>query len=483
MAFIATEYLEQGNVEFLTRMTESDINRIIFDVRNSSRRKNIVASIIPKIEEVDSYFIFEIIYDMEEYQELSKKLMIENKITISYEKLANILNNTSFGLNYLNDNFDSILQEHKENPEFIFDYIFDNYQKCQNLINKLKIYPDLHIRSLFMSYLLEYKPKKIAGIYDDMTRYLTSVTYATNEQLSFTPTLMEIDDVCRIANAAFMAKKMILFEKLKKYIFENYPTNNLAELLLCGIFNPMTFSVSPNKRGIKEFKSDADRYFKTASNWRLQILKNYSKDVSIELLEEFKKKMLLFQKNNQFDPNLEHLDAHGLTRLLEEYVDKYLSVSKDKTYEFIGEGTTASCYRIGDYSFKLIKTKWSYENVICPNLYLILSNLEEYLIRNKTGVVQAGIEVQKFLKRDAKEVPTEIFKLFKDELNRLGYYSTDSLINGECGDNTRLLDSYLEAGTDVPDWFKEYPLVLVDRDRIYRLENKHPKQRVLHIDY
>ena len=47
--------------------------------------------------------------------------------------------------------------------------------------------------------------------------------------------------------------------------------------------------------------------------------------------------------------------------------------------------------------FKLINMKWSYEEVICPNLYLILKNLEEHYIRDEKGIVKAGIEVQKYL--------------------------------------------------------------------------------------
>ena len=43
-----------------------------------------------------------------------------------------------------------------------------------------------------------------------------------------------------------------------------------------------------------------------------------------------------------------------------------------------------------------------------------------------------------------------------------------------------LLDSYLDADThnheQLPEWFKKYPLVLVDRDRIYKKDNPFIKQ-------
>ena len=477
MAFFPTEYLEEGKVDFLDHMTHYDIKRTILDVRKSPKRKKIIDGFLPKKDEIDPFFIFEIVYDIEEYKDITKELITKWNIDLSKEKLIVMLNNTSLGFEILTDNFDNILLKFQKGPEFIFDYVLKHSVKCKELLAKLRTYSNLHIRSLFMSYLIQNEKSKFDLIYDDIRKYLTSVNYDENEQLTFLPELMDVEDVSRIAIDLLMARKISQFKLLKEYIFKNYPSNNLAELLLCGNLDPITFQIVSNNRGIKEFESDADRYFKTASTWRLNILKNHSKNVSKELLESFKKYLLYFKNNGELDPLFEHLDIYGLTRLLEQYVDKYMSISKEKTHGFLDEGSTASCYRIGDFTFKLVKTKWSYENVICPNLYLILPNLEEIFIRNEVGIVEAGIEVQKYLKRDAKNVPEVIFKYFNDELKRLGYYSTDSLINGQCGDNTRLLDSYTEAGIEVPDWFKEYPLVLVDRDRVYKLDNRKPKQR------
>ena len=62
--------------------------------------------------------------------------------------------------------------------------------------------------------------------------------------------------------------------------------------------------------------------------------------------------------------------------------------------------------------------------------------------------------------------------MWKNELDKSGYVLNDALINGECGTNAYLLDSYLEADTknpeNLPDWFKQTPLVLIDRDRVYK---------------
>ena len=161
-------------------------------------------------------------------------------------------------------------------------------------------------------------------------------------------------------------------------------------------------------------------------------------------------------------------------------IDKYLSLSKKKDFRFLAEGSTTSCYKIGDFVFKLNRFKWSYEEELCPNLYLILKNLEEHYIRDDKGCIVAGIEVQKYLSRRDIIITDEHIKWFEQELRRLGYYVNDSLVYGSKGDNCLLLDSYMDANhpnpEELPDIFKEVPLVLVDHDMIYKVKNRRPRQ-------
>ena len=115
-----------------------------------------------------------------------------------------------------------------------------------------------------------------------------------------------------------------------------------------------------------------------------------------------------------------------------------MDLSKSKGYGFIGSGSTCDCYRIGDYVIKLVSAKWSYEDIICPNLYLIAKNYDEIYLRSKNGVVQAGLEVQKYLTRKADNIVPKYFRYFDMVFNRLGYIKTDTLTNGICGNNTMI---------------------------------------------
>lgn len=177
---------------------------------------------------------------------------------------------------------------------------------------------------------------------------------------------------------------------------------------------------------------------------------------------------------------LESICCCGLGQLLEEWTEKYMDLSKSKEYGFVGKGTTCSCFRIGDYVIKLVNTKWPYEDEICPSLYLIAKNYEEIYLRDKIGIVNGGLEVQKYLTRRVDNIDPKYFRYFDLALDRLGYKRTDTLTKGTCGENTMLLDTYRDADCPnpekVPVWFRQCPLVLVDRDRIYPKDKIYIKQ-------
>lgn len=487
MAFNTLEYLEAGKVNFVFEVTSYDRKQLISWIRESERRVSIVNGFLPKLKKKLPNFCFEVIYDIDEFREdamtLLKKYSPLNKFLQSFTKefFISFITNSSLAFEYFEQNFDQILIYFQDDLVFVFDFLFKNFDQSFSLLKKLSIHSNLHIRYLFMKYLIQNKFDYIGYFYDDITRFLTDETYENFEQLSFLPKQMSVDDVCDLAFVIFDEKKDYeLWLKFKEFILNNYPYNDLGRRLLKLKEEPIgesSYRLVKNQEGIKEFSQDSDRLFQTASQGKPEMLKHYSATISKELLEAYKRKLIYFKQNGILDNSYIHLEAHGLGHDLTLFVEKYLDLSQEKTYEFLGNGSTASCYRIGDFAFKLVRFKWSYEQQICPNLYLILPNLEEKFIRDDKGIVLAGIEVQKYLSRSAEDVPLHIFSRFQEELNRLGYFTTDTLINGKCGDNCRMLDSYKDSSNpNPPTWFKEYPVVLVDRDRVYENGNRYIKQ-------
>ncbi len=467
MAFNPIDQLASGNAYFIFNLTEYDRKTLIEDIRKSPKRNIIIKKNARFLMKLYRGFLLYICYDVEEFKNLTQKI-ITPKFLNNSSKVFNLMNNTSWGTDYIINNIDEIYKNNEDIINTIISTLFMNYENNKKYIKQLSIHKNLHIRYIFMRNLLLYNQDKLPEIYDDITKYLTSYTYQEYEQITFFPEKMNIKDISDLANITFNTNSH-LWPLFKNYILSNYKTNDIAE------------NLSTSKEGKKELEKDLETLFETSRRYKIHLIKQYKNKLSKQLLEEYLKYLNMFKKNNNYDSAIEKIFTYELYEKLKEYTDKYLSLSKTQDVYHLGEGTTCSAYRIGDFTLKLVKTKWSYEDIICPNLYLIAKNLEEDYIRDQEGIVKAGLEVQKYLSKSAKNVPYQTIQEFRKELTRMGYKLNDSMINGQCGDNCLLLDDYHDADTrypeNLPEWFKETPLVLVDRDRVYRIEQDYIKQQ------
>lgn len=480
MAFNTLEYLKEGKVDFVFSLTPYDYEHLIERVRKNPDRINIVKGFLYKLLDKKSDFCLNIIYDMDEYKFETSKLLVKYGYSfLDPIRLKNVLYNTSWGRDFVKNNLDELISCNDKSIYVIFNYILEDINKNKDFIDLFYIHKNLHIRYSFMEHIIMHNPKLINEIYGDITNYL--IDEPLYEQLSFIPELdkkelMDVKEVSDLAVKSLYCGEMENWLKLKEYILTNYKENSIAKRLL------YFANIEERELFESEFKKDSDRLFETSLDYRFGIYRDYKKDVSKELIKDFYEKIKYFEVDGKLKENwtLSSIYFHGLGKKLEECVSKYLELSKDKTYEYLTSGSMSSCYRIGDYVFKLCRQKWSYEDVICPDLYIILKNIEEYFSRDSEGIVNAGIEIQKYLTRSAKDIEPKYFEKLKSELDRLGYFGTDTLMNGRCGDNCMLLDSYKDADCEnpeeLPDWFKEVPLVIVDRDRIYEKGKSYIKQ-------
>ena len=473
MAFFPTDYLKQGKVDFVFGLTPYDYEHLVELVRNDVDNNAIIKGFLPSLLDNYSSFCFAIIYDNDEFEKETKYLLSKG-FKLSDEQIINVLKNTTWGKEYVYDNRNKIIPFLKdETINELFSIVFSKFNDYQDYIAYFKINQNLHIRYLFMKFIVENEPYKLSFIYDNFLNYLTSYTRQEFEQLTFLPELMDMFDISSLAYSIFKSKlDKQYFSDLKEYILTNYESNDLAKLLLESKetqVDPATWIGKQDQEGVEEFKSDANRLFETSATYKFRILEKYSSLVKDEILNDFAKKMRIFRKKD--NSTLDHLFYYNLGKYILEYIDKYLSLSKDETCEYLNKGTTATVYRIGDFVLKLIRTKWSYEDIICPNRYFIIKNLEEHYVRNDRGIVSAGLEVEQYLKRDVSDVPKYIFNYLLDAIEKSGLLWTERYRSGAWMENCRLLNSYLDADchnhNNLPDWFKEYPAVVIDRDRFY----------------
>lgn len=148
-----------------------------------------------------------------------------------------------------------------------------------------------------MKALIKYYPNKINLIYDDITKYLTSVTNKKYEQLTFLPEKMNRKDISELAYIAYTNNETKIWLKMKEYILNNYTNNDLAAILL-DIKNGVV------ERNKKEFCSDADTYFKTSANYQYYILDRQSDAISKELLESYMGYLKVFKRKEVMDAKL-----------------------------------------------------------------------------------------------------------------------------------------------------------------------------------
>ncbi len=499
MAYKMIDRVKNEDYDFIYGLTKCDGENLIASIRNDKDRVEIIRNMIPEFIEKSPGFIFKLVYDIPEFMEESFKTF--NRKEISTQMLTSMLYNSPVGARLVSEKTEE-LAVIEEYFEIVLKCIFDTNNK--DLKKKLSMYPNLHIRYLFMSYLVLHHPEEIKSIYPgDFTDYVTSVSYESKEQLTFCPKLMDSSDISKLAVYFLIKNREEDFLKLKEFILKNYEENYLASELMGSrwIVDPETKKFQRDtKIELKRdaFKKDADNLFKSSIDFRIALYLKHKDKISSEVIKEFENKLkyILEAKrdaedyypilyNNPTEEELDRVYRAGCGKQLELWLEKYMDISKSKEYGFINDGSTSSCFRIGDYVIKLVKYKWSYEDVICPNLFLIAKNFEEIYIRGGDDTVIGGLEVQQYLSRSAKELDPKLFDTFDRELDRLGYVRTDTLTKGTRGENTMLLDTYMDADyynpEFLPDWFKKHPLVLVDRDRIYPKGSITHKQ--LHPDY
>ena len=290
MAFNTLEYLKDGKVDFVFQCTPYDYEHLIENVKKAPNRIEIIHGFLSKLKVDLPSFCFSVIYDMPEFADDAYELLDIKNVTP--EMLSNFLHNTPLGIKVLYENFDYFLSSSADKKYFdsIVKYAFDNNNV--ELIHKLSRYTDLHTRYLFMDYLIRNHADQIDSIYDDITKYTTSITYEPYEQLTFLPKLMNPDDISKLAVLLLTHNREADYKKLKDYILKDYKYNYIASQLLTDewIVDPETHRLlnDPNREmKEKEFNKDANELFRTSADYRYAIYLRHKAKISQELLNEF----------------------------------------------------------------------------------------------------------------------------------------------------------------------------------------------------
>ena len=476
-----TESLQNGNTEFLKEMKYNERLFLVKKIRKTVDKTEFIKSFLTD-EVMRDYpsFIFALIYDNDDFENETKELFSFNNgslANLSIEQFTNLLNDTKWGSKYIYDNFDKlILTNEKVKIKLIIKKIFNGDPLKEDFINKFLGDINLHRRAIFLKYTTLDFPKEAEKLYENIDKIL-EYRFIDNKQTEIVIKMSEIDLSKVIVQCLHSKLDKSIFDKLKEYLFKNYPKNDLAELLI-----PVYTNDKVAKEDEKIFIANADQLFLTSRRYQYFIINRYSDFLCQQILDEYRNLVRLSQAygcgDNMLCPSMQKLYIYDLGNELKRIVDQYLSLSKTDKINYLSSGTRNNSFRVGDYTLKIGSGKWSYEKVICPNLFLFLKNIEEYYIREANELVIANLEVQPYISKKPYHFSSSQLKRFIDELKNLGYYTTDPNTLRGSVDNFGVLDSYKDADCDdpeqLPDYFKSCPIVLYDRDLIFKI-GEQPK--------
>lgn len=469
------EYLIAGDIDFMERFSIEQLEYLVHEIRISPYKNNILFNSFKEIAKMYPVYAFKITFDMPEYKEYwLRYFRDDHSILLDYKFLLLFLLSGDWAVNFVNEKLSAIVLGNKESLFAIIRHA----ERTGNfkLVNTLKNHWNMKIRSLFIIELLDAFPNMFNFIYDDVTEYF--VKYDNNgKEIE----IIEENYVSKIASLVLLhLKDEELYLKIREFILQRYSSNTLAAEL--DRYGKLVASVNPLNR--EYLINDIDTLFRTSKNYKYVLFTKYGEYLNKDIYEEFERQIKPFTEID--DEMIADIFKNGLGDKFLEYVDKYLQLSTGaKVISDVGRGSCTRTFRIGDYVIKCSNKKWSFEDSICPDSYLVLKNLEEDMVRDSKGQVTGAVEVQKYLSRPLLVSEWQSIFNFQKAFQEAGYYIKDRLVDEEYGPNCRHLEDYRDADCEnpevLPDWFKEDPVVLVDRDLVFSLNNTNPKIKAVNI--
>lgn len=457
--------LLEGKIDSFNKLSSEIRDQICERLTFYNLREQVMEKIFSTFSSMYPEYTFRLVYNLPSYEEFCKSYL-DKDISIMQNNrfFHNFIDSSSWAVDYVDKNMDRIIKINLENIFSITRYGFYNGRK--DWIERLANHDNMRIRQHFMHTVIDDFPYHFYDTFPDVI--------GSSVKLDENGKIIEKIDEEYITKIAVLAVTNLndceLFLKIKEFILGNYPKNTLASLM------DLTGLNEDNEKLQSLLLEDIDRLFTTSSDYKWQLYKYYRTYLSDDVVILFSKKINPFADIYTEDV-METISMNGL-------LDDFLSLA----YEFLerstgtkcvskaGSGSCSFAYRIGDYIIKFSDKKYSSEEEICPNSYLIAKNFAEIIKRNDYGKVTGAVEVQKFFSRKVLDTQKELLENWLNAFKEEGYILEDNLVGGIGGPNCFYLADYHDADTEdpesLPEWFKKDPIVLVDRDLVYKIGHK-----------
>lgn len=375
--------------------------------------------------------LFLLIYLKPEYKDYAFGLL-ENKIVsildLKPEEIKNLLYNTEWGYSYIFDNLDTILY-------FYNSFFLDSFI------------------SLITSYLKD-KPKSYWTLVLNKINATGNQEYRDSYIYYSTIKCLFLDEADIIQNFYSIEGKKVLSSLPSKLIFRAMDDEWLNSII----------------------KNNADLFFESEANDKCKFYFNYIDYISDDIKTKFSKFLEFYKKlPYQFGKT----KIGEIVTKLYNYDDQ-INLAKivgNSDISYLNSGTLSTVYRIDDKVLKLSTEKYS--KTTEGNFFMIAPTKINKIIDEDDNTILI-VEEQPFLSDtyNGKRIERDDVVLYMQKIEELGYEVTDPHCKNYETDNFGFLKDYHEATLgeyksleDLPDWFKEKPIVLLDVDLIYKKEN------------
>lgn len=425
---------------------------------------------ILKVADVYPQYVIWSLINEPKYLDICMEIIKTNYDLISVNGVDEVLFRYEKSVNFIFSNLSDILQTLKDRKPFLqilVNYIGHNNKDLYNLIAYLD---DMEIRAEIMFYLSIQDRDYFQVLYPNITDY-----FVVKDESGNIISKMKEEDLSRIAVNLFdcvMDKE--LFSSIKEFIFNNYSKNHLlslmAEIDTKYGYNGDIFHVH------EEIVNDFERLFLSSMDYKMEALEKYPDLVPKKYYQELNQIKQYFTKQRCFEL-VDLMFKKGMGEDFVHLINKYASISENPIIAYNGSGTASDIFIAGDFVVKHIERVY-HIGPIKERYYpcfLVNKVLEEKYYYDEAGRLLGILQVQQKLNKPLKRTDYSVQKFFKQELDKLGYFIGDDLVRGT-DSNCFYLNDYRDADIknlcDLPEWFKEAPLVLVDLDLMYTNEQR-----------
>lgn len=460
---VGVEKLLNGDISFLVRMNQREMEDLIVEVRAYQEIKDkVIERCKIKLVGENPLCAFLLLYDMEEYRYFSEAFL-RNHLDIleDYNFLYRFLR-CSWGEEFAKKNLKLLADSY-----YLMIYMILNFcvhEGKENLLKELLYSKDFKIRGKAMYELMCNFPYLFLKYYPNPIEAM-----AEKDSNGNVTNIIDGDIASQIAYMALdNSMGHDLFNELKEFIFKNYDYNILASLLAGERREVGDLGIAY----LDELKSDMTRFFLTSKDYKYELFKIGENSIDRDVYLDFKRRISPFLEIDE--EMMEHIFLVGLGNQFLEFVDKYLEKSTGaKVVTDLGRGSCTRTIRIGDYVIKCSERKWDLK-INYPQLFMFAKEYEFILAVDNWGDITGALEVQKYYTKPVLKDETKVIKAFFERAREYGYEIKDDAIGLNDKPNLFRLDSYKDAvyedESSLPEWFKEEPVVWVDIDMIHKIK-------------